>query len=66
MRAPMVSATQQTQRIRQRKARSTGTRRKRFERAHGTPKFPIHPAGYDPNAPDARRAATPAEAQTKK
>ncbi len=66
MRAPMVSATQQTQRIRQRKARSTGTRRKRFERAHGTPKFPIQPAGYDPNAPDARPAASTAEAQAKK
>lgn len=66
MRAPMVSATQQTQRIRRRKARTAGTRRKRFERAHGTPKFPIHPAGYDQNAPDALRDATPAEAQAKK
>jgi hypothetical protein len=62
----MVSATQQTQRIRQRKARTTGTRRKRFERAHGTPKFPIQPAGYDPNAPDARRTDAPAETSTKK
>ncbi|XXT19281.1 hypothetical protein WME91_29220 [Sorangium sp. So ce269] len=62
----MVSATQQTQRIRRRKARTAGTRRKRFERAHGTPKFPIHPAGYDPNAPDAQRTASPAEAQAKK
>jgi hypothetical protein len=53
----MVSATQQTQRIRQRKARSAGSRRKRDARAHGTPAFPIHPAGYDPTAPDARRSA---------
>jgi len=53
LRAPMVSATQQTQRIRRRKARTAGTRRKRAERAHGTPKFPIQPEGYDPKAPDA-------------
>jgi hypothetical protein len=62
----MVSSTQQTQRIRQRKSRTTGTRRKRFERAHGTPKFPVHPAGYDVNAPDALRTAAPAETSTKK
>jgi hypothetical protein len=49
----MVSATQQTSRIRQRKARTVGNRRKRVERAHGTPKFPIHPEGYDQKAPDA-------------
>ena len=52
----MVSATQQTQRIRQRKARSAGSRRKRNDRAHGTPPFPIHPKGYDPSAADAKRA----------
>ncbi|WP_437675583.1 hypothetical protein [Sorangium sp. So ce131] len=62
----MVSATQQSQRIRRRKARTAGSRRKRHERAHGTPKFPIHPAGYDQTAPDALRAAPPAEAQAKK
>ncbi|AUX27312.1 hypothetical protein SOCEGT47_078990 [Sorangium cellulosum] len=66
MRAPMVSATQQTQRIRQRKARTSGSRRKRFERANGTPKFPIHPAGYDQNAPDALRAAPSDGTQAKK
>lgn len=49
----MVSATQQTQRIRQRKSRTAGTARKRHERAHGTPAFPIHQAGYSPQAPDA-------------
>ena len=54
----MVSATQQTQRIRQRKARTAGSRRKRIERAHGTPKFPIQPEGYDPKAPDAPKAAS--------
>jgi hypothetical protein len=51
----MVSATQQTQRIRQRKARSAGARRKRGERANGTPAFPIQPEGYNPNAADAKR-----------
>lgn len=56
----MVSATQQTQRIRGRKARRAGTRRKRAERAHGTPAFAIHPEGYSKTAPDAKRAA-PAE-----
>lgn len=50
----MVSATQQTQRIRRRKARRAGVDRKRFERANGTPKFPIQPEGYDANAADAR------------
>jgi len=49
----MVSATQQSSRIRARKARREGTKTKRFNRAHGTPAFPIHPAGYDPKAPDA-------------
>ena len=62
LRAPMVSATQQSFRIRRRKARTCGSRRKRFERAHGTPKFAIHPEGYDVKAPDAR----PTEAETKK
>jgi hypothetical protein len=62
----MVSATQQTQRIRKRKARRSGTTRKRTERAHGTPAFPIHPAGYDPSASDARREAAPAQTEAKK
>lgn len=63
----MVSATQQSERIRKRKSRRAGTARKRFERAHGTPKFPVHLPGYDPSAPDAPRtsqaqgAAAPAE-----
>ncbi len=56
----MVSATQQTQRIRGRKARRAGSRRKREERAQGTPAFAIHPQGYNPKAADAKPAA-PAE-----
>jgi hypothetical protein len=62
----MVSATQQTQRIRARKARRAGTRRKRDERAHGTPAFPIHPEGYDSKAPDARPAAAGQAPSSKK
>ncbi len=62
----MVSATQQTSRIRKRKHRRAGTERKRFERAHGTPKFPVHVPGYDPNAPDALRTAAPAQTDVKK
>jgi hypothetical protein len=61
----MVSATQQTERIRARKARRAGTRRKRLERAHGTPAFPIHPEGYDPKSADARPTAA-AQASTSK
>jgi hypothetical protein len=56
----MVSATQQTFRIRRRKARTAGTRRKRDERAHGTPPFAIHPEGYSAQAPDARPEGAPA------
>ena len=59
----MVSATQQTERIRARKGRRAGSRRKRLERAHGTPKFPVHPEGYDAKAPDARPEAAQASAK---
>ena len=52
----MVSATQQSFRIRRRKARTAGTRRKRYERSHGTPAFPIQPEGYNAQAPDAKPA----------
>jgi hypothetical protein len=62
----MVSATQQTQRIRRRKARSAGTVRKRLERKHGTPKFPIQPEGYDANAADAKPQAAAAATTSKK
>ncbi|MFO0615030.1 MAG: hypothetical protein U0414_20740 [Polyangiaceae bacterium] len=51
----MVSATQQSSRIRARKARRAGAKSKRVARAHGTPPFPIQPPGYDPNAPDAKK-----------
>lgn len=63
--APMVSATQQSSRIRARKARKNGSMSKRENRANGTPKFPIQPEGYDVSAPDAKKpaaAAAPAPA----
>ncbi|MEZ4300104.1 MAG: hypothetical protein R3B70_34470 [Polyangiaceae bacterium] len=50
----MVSATQQSERIRKRKHRNAGIRRKRMLRANTTPAFPIHPEGYDPKAADAK------------
>jgi hypothetical protein len=52
----MVSSTQQFDRIRKRKATTNGKRNKRERRAMGTPKFAVHPAGYDTNAPDAKKA----------
>ncbi|NUP08148.1 MAG: hypothetical protein HOW73_19035 [Polyangiaceae bacterium] len=54
VRPPMVSATQQSSRIRKRKARRNGAKTKRFNRANGTPAFPIHPEGYNPKAADAK------------
>jgi hypothetical protein len=51
---PMVSSTQQYSRIRKRKARRNGTKTRRFNRAHGTPAFPIQPEGYDQKAADAK------------
>jgi hypothetical protein len=52
----MVSSSQQFERIRKRKATTSGKRNKRERRALGTAKFPIHPEGYDPKAADARPA----------
>ena len=53
----MVSATQQSSRIRRRKATTNGKVNKRERRANGTPVFPIHLDG----AP-ATQAAKPAVA----
>jgi len=52
----MVSATQQSSRIRKRKTTTAGKRNKRTLRAIGTPKFAIHPEGYNPKAADAKPA----------
>ncbi len=51
----MVSSTQQFERIRKRKETSRGKRNKRDLRRLGTPKFSIHPEGYDPKAADAKK-----------
>ena len=52
----MVSSTQQFERISKRKQTTNGKRNKRERRALGTPKFPVHLAGYDAKAPDAKKA----------
>jgi hypothetical protein len=62
----MVSATQQSSRIRRRKSRTCGTRRKRHERAHGTPAFALQPEGYDLQAADAKPVKTAHAATPKK
>jgi hypothetical protein len=62
----MVSATQQSFRIRRRKSRTCGTVRKRSERAHGTPAFAIHPEGYNAQAADAKPVAHAASVHVKK
>src|SRR5262249_46478369 len=49
-RRPMVSSSQQFERIRKRKATTNGKWNKRARRRLGTPAFPIHPEGYDPKA----------------
>jgi hypothetical protein len=51
----MVSSSQQFERIRKRKMTTNGTRNKRERRRIGTPAFPIHVEGYDPQAADAPR-----------
>ena len=62
----MVSATQQSSRIRKRKSTTNGKANKRDRRAHGTPAFAIHPEGYDANAADAKKAAAPKAAKAPK
>ncbi len=54
----MVSATQQFERIRKRKATTNGKRNKRERRRFGTPVFVVHPEGYDANAADAKGRTT--------
>lgn len=61
----MVSSTQQTSRIRRRKATTQGKVGKRQRRLANTPIFPVHEAGYDANAADARPAAPSAPAAGK-
>jgi hypothetical protein len=53
----MVSSTRQSERRRNMRSGNAGRARKRAEARASTPKFPVHPPGYDPTAPDAKRAA---------
>ena len=55
LRGPMVSSTQQYERIRKRKQSTAGKRNKRALRKRGTPAFPIHQDGYDTKAADAKK-----------
>jgi hypothetical protein len=52
----MVSSTQQFDRIRKRKATTSGKRNKRDRRRLGTPAFAVHLEGYDAKAPDAKKS----------
>lgn len=58
----MVSATQQSSRIRKRKSTTNGKWNKRDRRANGTPAFAVHPEGYDVNAADAKKPEAAAAA----
>jgi hypothetical protein len=51
----MVSSTRQTERRRIIKERKGGRDKKRIRARASTPAFPIHPDGYDANAPDAKK-----------
>lgn len=53
----MVSSTQQYDRIRKRKQTTNGKKNKRARLKVGTPAFPIHQAGYDAKAADAKKPA---------
>ncbi len=52
----MVSSTKQTDRRRHLRATAAGRARKSAIADTSTPKFSVHPEGYDPKAPDAKRA----------
>jgi hypothetical protein len=50
----VVSSTAQTERRRRMKAKRAG--QTNIKKQVRTPKFPVHPEGYDPKAPDAKPA----------
>ncbi len=52
----MSSLTTQTKCRRRIRHAKAGSAHKKTRAKHGTPAFPIHPKGYDPNAPDAKPA----------
>jgi len=53
----MVSSTRQTERRRAINTRRAGRAQSKARTRAGTPVFPLHPEGYDPNAPDAKKSA---------
>ena len=61
----MVSLTQQTERRRKMRHRRMGRPGSKLRMRAASPKFPIHPEGYDPTAPDAKKPAKPATAENK-
>jgi hypothetical protein len=59
----MVSNTRQSQTRREMRHQSMGRGAAKLRAKLGTPAFPVHPPGYDANAPDARK--TPAKNSAK-
>jgi hypothetical protein len=57
----MVSSTKQTERRRAMRKRKLGRDNAKARERSGTPKFSVHPEGYDPKAPDAKKSAEAAE-----
>jgi hypothetical protein len=57
----MVSSTRQTERRRAINTRRAGRTQSKARVRAGTPGFPVHPAGYDTKAPDAKKPATDAK-----
>ena len=53
----MVSYTGKTTTRREIRAKTAGRASRALKAKAGTPAFPIHPEGYDPNAPDAKPQA---------
>ena len=52
----MVSNTKQSQTRRELRNKAAGQAGKKYRGKNGTPAFPVHPEGYDPKAPDARKS----------
>ncbi len=50
----MVSSTRQQQTRREIRKKTAGRISRIAKAKNGTPRFPVHPEGYDPNAADAR------------
>ena len=53
----MVSLTGKTESRRKAKTRSLARKKARLRMRTSSPKFPLQPEGYDPNAPDAKQPA---------